>query len=97
MRAKAGQSMPREYVNQGAIPEIVGHEVLRERRETQTGARGLVEQAEIVADEAGGNVDDRAPAPLPEHPPASHPERLGDQALRPASAATLAGAPCRSR
>jgi len=30
-----------------------------------------VEQAEIVADEAGGNVDDRAPAPLVEQPAVS--------------------------
>jgi hypothetical protein len=39
-----------------------------------------VEQAEIVADEAGRNVDGRAPVPLVEQPAASHAERFAHEA-----------------
>jgi acyl-coenzyme A thioesterase PaaI-like protein len=66
VRAKAGQSVPGQHVHQGAAPEVVGHEVLRKRGETETGARRFVQQAEVVADQAGGNVDGRAPVGLVE-------------------------------
>src|SRR5262245_65948076 len=53
--------MARQHVDQRAVPEVVGHEVFRKSREPETRARCFVQQAEIVADQAGGNVDRRAP------------------------------------
>ncbi len=78
--AKAGEALVRQELDQRSGREVVGDQVIGQHARTDAGAHRLVQQTEIVADDACGHVHGMLPARPQEYPPAPEPEGLGDEA-----------------